>query len=324
MVYADDKLPAKKTGACLTSTRLNNKIRFMPDLNNDSGNKIIKRKPKIGVVIGGGGLKCLAAVSLFEFLDEAGIDIDLMVGCSGGAIMTALRGAGFNPVQMRDAITQSLNKKLFSSIDFRSIAGIAGLPFGRFDKSSGILNSKPIRQMYHRIFGDLKLEDLKPRTILQATDYQTGESVILQKGLVADAVYASGVWFPILSPICIEGRWFIDGSYNSHVPVMEAVKRDMDIVIVMMFEEKVDPDPKGFINCYYNVNNTMTRALDRSQMSLSIDLDPYEIVIIDVLFDKVIPIWGVDEVPGVLEAGRKAVDQNKEEILSYIREFSEI
>jgi NTE family protein len=290
----------------------------------DAGNnrdKVCGRKPKIGVVIGGGGLKCLSAVCLFEFLNENNIDVDLMVGCSGGAIMSALYGAGYNSAQMRDAITQSLNKKLFSSLDLRSIAGIAGLPFGRFDKTSGIIKSAPIRQMYRRIFGDRMLEDLKPETILQTTDYQTGDSVILSKGLVADAVYASGVWFPILPPICIEGRWFIDGSYNSHVPVMEAVKRNMDIIIVMMFEEKLDPEPQGFINCYYNVNNTMTRALDRSQMSMSIDLGPYEIVMIDVVFDKVIPIWGVDEVPGVLEAGQKAVDRKKEEILMHIQDF---
>jgi NTE family protein len=296
----------------------------MVDANDKSPDIVYPRKPKVGVVIGGGGLKCLSAVCLFEFLNDAGIDIDLMVGCSGGAIMAALYGAGYNSAQMRDAITQSLNKKLFSSIDLRSIAGIVGLPFGRFDKSSGIINSAPIRRMYRRIFGDRKLEDLKPETILQTTDYQTGDSVILDKGLVADAVYASGVWFPILSPICIDGRWYIDGSYNSHVPVMEAVKRNMDIIIVMMFEEKLDPHPQGFINCYYNVNNTMTRALDRSQMSMSIDLGAYEIVIINVLFDKVIPIWGVDEVPGVLEAGQKAVDKKKEEILDHIREFSEL
>lgn len=306
----------------MTSIRVKDKIPSMVDANNDSRDKASERSPKVGVVIGGGGLKCLSAVCLFEFLAEAGINIDLMVGCSGGAIMAALYGAGYNSAQMRDAITQSLNKKLFSSLDLRSLAGIAGLPFGRFDKSSGILNSAPIRKMYRRIFGDIKLEDLKPEIILQTTDYQTGDSVVLSKGLVADAVYASGVWFPILAPINIDGKWYIDGSYNSHVPVMEAVKRNMDIIIVMMFEEKLDPDPHGFINCYYNVNNTMTRALDRSQMSMSIDLGSSEIVIINVLFNKVIPIWGVSEVPGVLEAGQKAVDLKKEEILAHIREFS--
>lgn len=291
---------------------------------NESTGKVSQRRPKIGVVIGGGGLKCLAAVSLFEFLNEENINIDLMVGCSGGAIMAALYGAGYNSAQMREAITQSVNKRLFSSIDLRSVAGIGGLPFGRFDKSSGILNSAPIRRMYHRIFEDRRLEDLRPETILQATDYQTGESVILNAGLLADAVYASGVWFPILPPIHIDGRWLIDGSYNSHVPVMEAVKRNMDIIIVMMFEEKLNPDPQGFINCYYNVNNSMTRALDRSQMAMSIDLGAYEIVIINVMFDHVVPIWGVDEIPGVLETGHKAVGQKKDEILSHIRGFSKL
>jgi hypothetical protein len=67
----------------------------------------------------------------------------------------------------------------------------------------------------------------------------------------------------------------------------------------------------------------MTRSLDRSQMSMSIDLGSFEIIMIDVVFDKVIPIWGVDEVPGVLAAGQKAVDRKKEEILQHIREFSE-
>ena len=295
----------------------------MDDVNISGGDIISPRDPRVAVVIGGGGLKCLAAVCLFEFLAEAKIGIDLLVGCSGGAIMAALYGSGYNSDQMRESITKLVNKKLFSKIDLRSVLGMAGLPFGRFDKTSGILNSSGIRQIYHNTFGDRRLEDLKPETILQATDYQTGDSVIFSKGLVADCVYASGVWFPILPPICIDGRWYIDGSYNAHVPVMEAVKRNMDLIIVMMFEEQLDPDPQGFINCYYNVNNTMTRALDRSQMAMSVELGAYEIVAIDVVFDKVVPIWGVDDVPRVLERGKQAVDSKKDEILEHIRAFYE-
>jgi len=68
----------------------------MINVNESSQSDLSKRKPRIGVVIGGGGLKCLAAVSLFEFLNEKDIDVDLLVGCSGGAIMAALYGAGYN------------------------------------------------------------------------------------------------------------------------------------------------------------------------------------------------------------------------------------
>ncbi len=279
-------------------------------------------KPKIGLVIGGGGIKCLAAISLFEFLDAAKIDVELMVGCSGGAIMVAAYGAGYSSGQMKDIIAKSVSKKMFMNINLRAVAGIARLPFCKFDKSSGILKSDAIRRLYQQAFGDRKLEDLRPRIIFQATDFQTGEGVILDKGLVADTVYASGALFPILPPLCIDGRWFIDGAFNANVPVMEAVKRNMDIIIVMMFEEKFAADPHGFVECYYTMHKAMARAMDRSQMSLSVDLHSYEIVVLNVFFDKDIQIWDVDKIPLILDTGQKAVDRKKEEILFLIQEFS--
>jgi len=288
---------------------------------NTNRGTIIKRRPKVGIVLGGGGLKSLAAITLFEFLSAAQINIDLLVGCSGGGIIAALKGAGYDPAQMRNLITQLLNRKLLRQVDYRSVAGIAKLPFGRFDKSSGIMKGEPIRKVFHRIFKDLKLEELRPETILQATDYQTGEGVVLSTGLVADAVYASGAVFPILPPICIEGRWFVDGAYSSNVPVMEAVKRNMDVIIAVVLEEKLAPDPHGFLECYFTIHKTLTRSLVRSQLSLSIDLHHHEIVIINVLFEKYIQVWDVDEAPAILAAGQKAVDQKKDEILSVIGSF---
>ena len=280
-----------------------------------------KRRPKVGVVIGSGGLKALSAVALFEFLDDAQIDIDMLVGCSGGGLMVALRGGGYDPAQMRSLTAQLLDRKLFRRVDYRAVAGIAKLPFGRFDKSSGILKPRLIKQAYRRIFKNLKLEELHPKTILQATDYQTGEGVVLSTGLVADAVYASGALFPILPPICIEGRWFIDGAFSSPVPIMEAVRHNMDVIIAVVFQEKLSQDPKGFIECFWSLPKTFARSLLRSQLSVSIDVHHHEIVVINVPFEKYIQMWDVGEVPAILDAGQKAVEQKEEEILSVIRNF---
>lgn len=49
--------------------------------------------------------------------------------------MAALRGAGYDPAQIRSLTTQLLDRKLFRHVDYRPVAGIAKLPFGRFDKS---------------------------------------------------------------------------------------------------------------------------------------------------------------------------------------------
>jgi predicted acylesterase/phospholipase RssA len=46
----------------------------------------VERRPKVGVVLGSGGIKPFSAIALFEFLDEMGIVVDLLVGCSGGGL----------------------------------------------------------------------------------------------------------------------------------------------------------------------------------------------------------------------------------------------
>jgi NTE family protein len=54
---------------------------------------------------------------------------------------------------------------------------------------------------------------------------------------------------------------------------------------------------------------------------VSIDVHHHEIVVINVPFEKYIQIWDVNEVPAILDAGQKAVEQKEEEILSVIRNF---
>jgi len=112
-----------------------------------------KARPKIGVVLGSGGIKALASIPLFDFLYEAGIDIDLLVGCSGGGVIASLRGAGYDTDQMRKFAYDVWVRELFTKVDYRSALAIPNLPFGRFDQSSGILkNASPSRRI---VFWDI-------------------------------------------------------------------------------------------------------------------------------------------------------------------------
>src|SRR5438105_1899333 len=107
----------------------------------------LARRPKVGVVLGSGGIKALGALALFEFLTEAEIEVDLMVGCSGGSIVCGLLGAGYSPTECRDLIATLLDRKLFAKTDYRTLLGMAGLGLGRFDKSSGMLKPEALRQL---------------------------------------------------------------------------------------------------------------------------------------------------------------------------------
>ena len=105
-------------------------------------------RPKVGVVLGSGGIKALAGIPLFEFLRLADIKVDLLVGCSGGSIICGGIGAGFSPAEFRSLAIEILDRKLFERVDYRSILGIVSPRLGRFDRASGILKPDAIREVY--------------------------------------------------------------------------------------------------------------------------------------------------------------------------------
>ena len=287
-----------------------------------SGDTRTKRRPKVGVVVSSGGLKAMSSIALFEFLDEAKIQVDLLIGCSGGSMVVGGWACGYNADEMRElSLNLWANKKIFSKIDYRSLLSIAGLPFGRFDKTCGLINPDVAHQMYRIVYGDRMIEDLRIRTLMQATDVLTGEPVLLCSGLLREAVYASGAILPLLPPLCIGGRWLMDGVYSSPLPVLEAVNRGMDVVIAMTYEEHTTEESKGFVPYFLRSVGYSHQWLRRSQTALAVDLHHHEIIFINIAFNEFIGLRASDKIPGILEAGKVAIANKKEEILAGIQGF---
>jgi NTE family protein len=279
-------------------------------------------RPKVGVVLGSGGIKAFAALALFEFLDQHQIPVDFLAGCSGGGLMAAVRGAGFTSAQTQALMDQFLKRELFSQVDYQTFLGMARLPFGRFDKSSAILKSDRLRQALHGSFGERRIEDLQPETIIQTTDVLTGDGVPLSQGLLADAVYASVAGFPLLPPVQIDGRWLVDGAFSSSLPVLEAVNRGIDVILAVAFRQHLNgSDPPNFFEHVTAFMGRTTNINEMRELSLAIDLHHYEIVLIDIHFDRVIQMWHVDAMPAILETGRRAVEAKQAAILSAIANF---
>jgi NTE family protein len=279
------------------------------------------RKPKVGVVVGSGGIKAISSIPLFEFLEEAQIDVDLLIGSSGGSIFGGLWAVGNDAPEIRNIAKGLWIKELFSKVDYRTLLSIAGLPFGRFDKSSGLLKPDVVQSTYKRVYGDNRVEDLRTRMMLQSTDVLSGESVVITSGLLRDAVYASSALFPILPPINIEGRWLMDGATSAPLPILNAVKEDMDVIIAITNEERTTEESNSFLEALTRTINHQTTWLRRNQVALSVGLHHHEIILINVVFDGKIGLRSVDKIPEILEAGQKAVDNKKDEILAAIENY---
>lgn len=279
-------------------------------------------RPKIAVVLSSGGIKPLAAIPLFEFLDREQLPLDLLVGCSGGSVMSALRGCGYDSEQIKELIGKVARRGLFTSIDFRALLGMARLPFGRFNTKTGLIRPQRVKEAFFEMFGERRIEDLTPQTLLQATDINTGEGIIMEQGRLVDAVYASSAVFPLLPPLEINGRWLGDGYYTSSLPVMEAVKRGMDVIIAVIFHDPINDKADSYMDCLANYYTIQGNAVTRFQLALSINMHEHEIIIIKVPFRNPINMWDVHYIPEIIETGRLAIAERQADILTAIHSFA--
>ena len=276
---------------------------------------------KIAVVVGSGGIKPACAIALFEFLESEDIDIDLLIGCSGGAIVSAMRGFGYTAAEMTDLFARHLTKSLFSHIDYRTLLGIARMPFGRFDKTRGILKPQRLIDVLKIIFNNSKFDSLKIPTLVQVTNVDNGEGVLIGSGGIAEAVYSSAAQFPFFPPLNIGGNWYADGAFSSPLPVLEAVNRGYDVIIAIAIEQQVNIDSKSFIEYFHQFISRSYTSTQKKQMALAIDMHHHEIVIINMHFDELIHMWDVEKLPAIIQTGQKIIDKKKNEIIAAIENF---
>lgn len=281
-----------------------------------------KRAPRIGVVIGSGGIKALAAISMLQFIERENIDVELLIGCSGGSLIGGYWAAGNSANDFRGNAGQLWSRDLFAKTDYRTLLSIAGLPFGRFGLKNGMIKAERIKQLYKDLWGDKQMEELRPRTMFQATEALSGNPLMLDKGPVWEAAYASGALFPILPAIEVEGKYLMDGVYSAPLPVIDAVNHGMDVIIAMSFEEITEKPSRGFFPYFMRTTDYFQRWLRRNQTALSIDLHHHEIIFVNVVFDRYIGFRSTRRIPQILEAGDKAMEEHGPEILNAISNFT--
>jgi NTE family protein len=279
-------------------------------------------KPRIAVVIGAVGVRGVAAIPLFEFLDEEKIEVDLLIATGGGALAAAMRGAGFSTAHMREVAAELQRENPYTQIDYRTLLGFAHPKLSRPGIDHALKRTEELRALYRRIFGDRRLEDFEPATILQTSDCVQGKSVLLSKGPTADAVYAAGALPPEFPPVQIEGQWLLDGSFISPVPIMEAIKRQADIILALFYEETPKPDPADLLEANFNILAAYIARLSRDQMMLSIEMHHHEILMMPLKLDPYVGPWENAAIPRVLEAGREVVSRNAEEILNLVHNYA--
>lgn len=204
-------------------------------------------RPKIGLVLSGGGAKGLAHIGVLKKIDEYGIKIDYIGGTSMGAVVGGLYAAGYSGIQIDsifaaadyDAIIQDYTPR--KSKDFYERENndryAVSLPFNKFKigvpiaLSRGLYNYNLLTRLLHHVRHVRDFKKLPIPFVCIATDIETGEEVLLDHGFLAQAIVASGALPTLYTPVNIEGKYLIDGGVLNNFPVKEVKKLGADLII---------------------------------------------------------------------------------------------
>jgi NTE family protein len=211
---------------------------------NDS---IYNKKPKIGLVLSGGGAKGLAHIGVLKVIEEAGVQIDYISGTSMGAIIGGLYASGYTANQL-DSIFQNTDyeavirdylprvaKNFYQKDNDERYAFT--LPFKNFKLtvpsalSKGLYNYNLINRLTYHVRHIDDFSKLPIPFVCIATNIETGEEVELNKGYLTQAILASGAFPSLYAPVDIQGKYLIDGGVLNNYPVKQVKQMGADIII---------------------------------------------------------------------------------------------
>ncbi len=162
-------------------------------------------RPRIGLALGSGVARGWAHLGVIRALNRHGIEPDVIVGTSIGAVVGGIHLAG--QADALEAWAKSLSKvRMISYLDFRV-------------RNGGMIGGRHLVDAMRDHIGDIKIEDLGIPFVAIATDLVTGHEVWLREGDLVDAMRTSFSLPGVFEPMQHDNRWLVDGALVNPVPV---------------------------------------------------------------------------------------------------------
>jgi len=216
------------------------------------------KRPKIGLVLSGGGAKGMAHVGVLKAMEEAGLTPDYITGTSMGSIVGGLYSIGYSADELKELIsTIDWDAVLSNNIPMNKVAFEEKPFYGRYlmdfyvDNKKlalpkGIIEGQSLMELFSRltrpVHGINDFNDFPIPFSCIATNIATGEPVTLNHGSLAMSMRASMAIPSIFTPIVIDDQLLVDGGLVRNFPVQEVIDMGADIVIGVFVSSDLNPE----------------------------------------------------------------------------------
>lgn len=273
-------------------------------------------KPKgVALVIGSGGVKCAASIGLQRCLDQENIPIDLVVGCSAGAIYAAAIALGQDAASAAHMTKALWTREVTAAPDRRALMRLVLPKLLGFTERFGLKKDTLINARFAEAFGDKTFADCKIPLFITATDFRTGEQVTISEGRIADAIRASVAVPFAFSPWEVNGRLCVDGFLSDPLPVGVAIREGGHVIIAMGFESPNQERITSGGRFAFQLSTIMTNNLLKASFAFHGLAHHGEVIPVIPKFSQRIRLFDTDKIPLLIDEGEAAMREE----LPYLR-----
>lgn len=213
----------------------------------EAQNQVNATRPKVGLVLSGGGAKGMAHIGVLKILEEVGMPIDYIGGTSMGSIVGGLYAAGYSADELEKIITEldweylftdEINRRYLSITEKRDKDRyILSFPLGKsgIELPEGIIRGQHIENKLSElcipVYDIENFNDFPIPFLCIATDIDNGKKVVIREGSLARAMRASMSIPSVFAPMVIDDVRMVDGGIIDNFPVEEVLDMGADIII---------------------------------------------------------------------------------------------
>ena len=230
-----------------------------------------QQRPKVGLVLSGGGAKGIAHIGVLQAIDSAGLKIDYVTGTSMGSIIGAMYATGYSGNDIKK-ITKKLNwnellsgKPLYKNIsldekdEFGQYSAEIGFENGKAKFATGLIDSQELWLTLNDMFLPVyNIKDFSKFNIpfkCIAVDLANGKAVVLEDGDIVKAVRSSMAIPSVFTAVDYNKTKLVDGGIVRNFPVKDVKEMGADIVIgVNLFTGLPDVDKlDNVLDVFYQI-----------------------------------------------------------------------
>jgi NTE family protein len=217
----------------------------------------LPKPPRIGLALGGGAARGFAHIGVIQVLEENGIRPDLVVGTSAGSLVAALYAAGKSGAEL-GTLAQTMDETAITDWSFPGRALIRGEALARYVREHT---------------GGKLIEQMRLPLGIVATDLDSGQPILFQRGDPGMAVRASSAVPAAFQPVKIGTHEYVDGGLVSPVPVRFARQMGAELVIAV----DISANPEG------NATGDVMRMLLQTFAIMGRSINSFELKEADVV-----------------------------------------